>query len=226
VSAGGENYDEAAYPEELERWVARLEEWDRLRAQALARARAAGHDRPIISPRAFTDFLALALASGVVGNVGYDLLKAALRQWRRSRVRLPELARDRREAVLLAVLATQARCAQVDLPVPPLAELEAIGCIRTPDGWRVELRRQDYGRSVRGERPWPAGVALGATVRVPDGPLVARDIEVTVVAKREVDDAVREEHRRIVEFIERLGPPPQPPRQPPPPPSGPDPAGG
>jgi hypothetical protein len=193
-----------------------MEKWDRLRAQALARARAAGQDRPVISARAFTNFLALALASGVIGNVGYDLLKAALRSWRRPRVRLPEAARDRRDAVLLAVLATQARCAQVELPVPALAELEATECTRTPDGWRVELRRENYGRYVRNERPWPDGVALGATVRVPDGPLQARDIEVTVVAKREVDDAVQAEHRRIMEFIERLGPPP----------AGPDPPAG
>lgn len=212
-SAAGGAEAEAGYPEELDAWVRRLEEWDRLRAEAVARARAAGGDRPVISPRAFTNFLALALASGVIGNVGYDLLKAALRSWRRPRLRLPEAARDRRGAVLLAVLATQARCAQVELPVPALAELEATECARTADGWRVELRRENYGRYIRGERPWPEGIALGATVRVPDGPLEARDIEVTVVAKREVDDAVQEEHRRIVEFIERLGPPPSRPEQ-------------
>jgi hypothetical protein len=55
--------------------------------------------------------------------------------------RLAERARDMRDATLLAVLAAQARCVQVDLPAPALEDLEMLTCERQPDRWRVELRR-------------------------------------------------------------------------------------
>lgn len=151
-----------------------------------------------------TDFVLVALASGVIGNVGYDLLKATLRWWRRPRVRLPARALDMRDAVLLAVLATQARCAQVELPVPALDDLEAVGCERQPDHWRVELRRVDRGEYMHGDRPWPVGIALGATVVIPDGPLDGRDIEVKVVAKRDLEAAVEAELQLDLTWLERL----------------------
>jgi hypothetical protein len=84
-------------------------------------------------PRALTDYVALALAGGIIGNVGYDLVKAAPRRWRRPRVRLPERARDLRDAVLIAVLATQARCAEVGLPAPGLDDLDVVRCERRDD---------------------------------------------------------------------------------------------
>jgi hypothetical protein len=34
-------------------------------------------------PARLTDFVLMSLSSGVIGNVGYDLIKAALRAWRR-----------------------------------------------------------------------------------------------------------------------------------------------
>ncbi|HEY2671314.1 MAG TPA: hypothetical protein VGJ07_13210 [Rugosimonospora sp.] len=147
----------------------------------------------------------MALSSGVIGNVGYDLIKAALHVWRRPKVRLPERARDMRDAVLLAVLATQARCAQVDLPSPSLDDLEVIECERRPDRWRVELRRIDREGYLHGGRPWPDGVALGATVVIPDGPVDGRAIDVTVVAKRDVGAAQRAYLQRIKAIVDELG---------------------
>jgi hypothetical protein len=122
------------------------------------------------------------LASGIIGNIGYDVLKATLRAWRRPRLRLPQQARDMRDAALVAVLATQARCAQVDLPVPTLEELELVQCKRLADRWRVVLRRTERGPTRYGDRSWPQGVALGAVVVIPDGPLDGHDVEVTVLA--------------------------------------------
>jgi hypothetical protein len=180
---------DAEYPQEMARWVEQLEEREWLRSQARARARNRPGDFAL--PSRVTDFVLIALSSGVIGNVGYDLVKAALRQWHRPKVRLPQRARDMRDAVLLALLATQARCAQVDLPVPALDDLEALECQRLADRWRVELRRVDRRGYLYGERSWPDGVALGATVVIPDGPLDGREIEVKVVAKREVDAASR-----------------------------------
>jgi len=185
-------------------WVERLEE----REWALSRARARQDSGDTLLPYRVTDFVLVALTSGVIGNVGYDLIKAALRAWRRPKVRLPERARDMRDAVLLAVLATQARCAQVDLPSPSLDELEVIVCERQPDRWRVELRRVDRGQYLRGGQRWPDGVALGATVVIPDGPVDGRAIEVTVVAKRDIDVAQQTHFQRVQDFIDELRPPP------------------
>jgi hypothetical protein len=191
------------YPRQLLLWVERLEELESIRAQARARPQ----PDVVIMPRALTDFVAIALASGIIGNIGYDAIKAALRAWRRPRLRLPQRARDMHDAALVAVLATQARCAQVDLPVPALEELEVVQCERLTDRWRVELRRTERGRYRYGDRPWPEGVALGAAVVIPDGPLDGHDVEVTVVAKGELDAAIRAEYDRIQAFIDRLHPP-------------------
>lgn len=196
---------DAEYPSELDRWVERLEE----REWSLSRARARQRPGELVSPRRATDFVLLALSSGVIGNVGYDLIKAAWRAWRRPKVRLPERARDMRDAVLLAVLATQARCAQVDLPSPALDDLEVLECARRPDHWRVELRRADREGYSDGGRPWPDGVALGATVLIPDGPVDGQAIEVTLVARRDVEAAQRAEFQRIRAFAEELRPPDQ-----------------
>jgi len=191
------------YPPQLLRRVERLEELEAIRA----RARARPQPDVVVMPRAVTDYVALALASGIIGNLGYDAVKAALGAWRRPKPRLPQQARGMRDAALVAVLATQARCAQIDLPVPTVEELEVVGCERQTDRWRVELRRAERGRSPYGGRPWPEGVALGAAVVIPDGPLDGRDVEVTVVAKGELDAAARAEYDRIRAFIDRLYPP-------------------
>jgi hypothetical protein len=45
----------------------------------------------------------------------------------------------------------------------------------------AELRRADRGPAMRGSAAWPAGVALAATVEIPDGPLDGRDLAVTVI---------------------------------------------
>lgn len=75
-------------------------------------------------------------------------------------------------------------------------------CERQPDRWLVELRRADRGGYLRG-RPWPDGVALGATVIVPDGALDGRDIEVTLVAKRDVDAAMQVRWQQIEACLAR-----------------------
>jgi hypothetical protein len=194
---------DAEYPPELDRWVERLEERERMLSRARAHQDSGGTGRPL----RVTDFVLMSLSSGVIGNVGYDLIKAALRAWRRPKVRLPERARDMRDAVLIAVLATQARCAQVDLPSPVLDDLEVTECERQPDRWRIELRKVDRTVYLHGGRPWPDGVALAATVVIPDGPVHGRMIDVTVVAKRDVDVAERAHFQRIQAIVDEPRPP-------------------
>jgi hypothetical protein len=191
--------DDAEYPDELAAWVEKLEEreWQLSRA----RARAGDGTKDTIAPLRVPDFVLAALASGVIGNLGYDLIKAMLKAWRRPRVRLPEQARDVRDAVLIAMLATQARCAQVGLPMPGLGDLEATECQRLPDRWRVELRRRDRNQYLHGVRPWPDGTALAASVLIPDIPLKGTDIQVTVVARPEVDAAEQTNVRRARQWF-------------------------
>jgi hypothetical protein len=118
-------------------------------------------------------------------------------------VRLPERARDMRDALLLAFLATQVRCVQLDLPAPAMQDLEAVECERLPDRWRVELRRVDRHGYLLGGSAWPHGVALGATVVIHDEASQDRDVEVKVVAKGDIDAARQAEYTRIQEAISR-----------------------
>jgi hypothetical protein len=188
---------DAEYPLELEKRAAQLEELERIRSRA----------RPgEVHESRVTDYVLIALTSGIIGNVGYDLVKGALLRWRRPRVRLPEQARDIRDALLLAFLGTQVRCVQLELPAPALQDLEALACERLPGRWRVELRRVDRRGYLLGGGDWPEGVALGATVIVPDGPLRERDLQVTVVAKGDIDAARKAEYQRIEALIKRLYP--------------------
>jgi hypothetical protein len=189
----------AGLPREIEQWAERLQEWERLRRRAVE---AGGK----VYPMQVTDYVVVALTSGIIGNVGYDLLKTALRAWRKPEVRLPAGARGVSDALLLAVLATQARCVQIDLPAPALADLEALECRRDGDRWRIELRRVDRRGYTLGGQDWPGGVALGASVVIPDGPLTGRDIEVKVVAKGDVEAAQKAEYQRIKMVIDRLYP--------------------
>jgi hypothetical protein len=66
------------------------------------------------------------------------------------------------------------------------------------------MRRVDRRGYLYGNRSWPDGVALGATVVLPDGPLDGREIEVKVVAKRDVDAASRAELQKTRAYLERL----------------------
>ena len=75
--------------------------------------------------------------------------------------------------------------------------------VDSPQPWPTDATRSDGGR------PWPDGVALGATVLIPEGPVDGQAIEVTLVARRDVEAAQRAEFQRIRAFAEELRPPDQ-----------------
>jgi hypothetical protein len=76
---------DGGYPEELAAWVDALQE----REWRLSRARVRWGDGDGVSAMLVPDYVVTALASGIIGNLGYDLLKFTLKAWRRPRVRLP-----------------------------------------------------------------------------------------------------------------------------------------
>ena len=71
-------------------------------------------------------WIASAFGSGVLGNVSYDLLKAVAF---RRRSRLPMTPLGPHQASKIAILAVQARCAELGIRVPPQRASRAVSAL-------------------------------------------------------------------------------------------------
>lgn len=107
-------------------------------------------------------FVGAAAASGIVGNVAYDLLKAGLVRALRRRQLPDTLELSDRE--LLAQLAVRDRCAELELPVPKTDQLREINWDIQTMAHTCRLRYQD----------------IEARVRIPIGAVDGRQLEVTL----------------------------------------------
>ncbi|MFJ8579731.1 hypothetical protein [Micromonospora sp. NPDC093277] len=88
-------------------------------------------------------YLGSAIASGVLGNVAYDGLKAALGRLRRGKVS-PDPGPQDPDLVLLARAAVHARCADLGLDEQAGADVNAV-CSHAAGGWEVLFRGRPDG---------------------------------------------------------------------------------
>ncbi|SBT45353.1 hypothetical protein [Micromonospora narathiwatensis] len=88
-------------------------------------------------------YIGSAVAAGVLGNIAYDGLKAALGRLRRGKVS-PEPRLQDPDLVLLARTAVNVRCTELGIDGQAGADLNAT-CMPVSDGWEVLFRRLPHG---------------------------------------------------------------------------------
>ena len=161
-----------------------------------------------------------AIAAGVIGNVSYDVLKQLWRKIQRRPNDLPSRVLDYRHVSLIAILAVQARCGQLFLPIPSTTSIRILSSKKTDFPWQ-ERRHADWiargfgwadrnGKPISDEeldsfeRDWPGRPgwevhlvvddnAMWATVFVPEGNMIETAVEVSLLTYAQLPDRVKED---------------------------------
>jgi hypothetical protein len=124
-----------------------------------------GHVGQYVSGRDVMTWVGAAIASGIVGNMAWDVVKAAFADLK---VKIPKFAALERSLdnnhKLIAKLAVQARCAEIDRLVPRFEDLKAVAVVNTSDHYDLKV----------------TGPNLQATVLIPRGKLEESRLHVTL----------------------------------------------
>ena len=172
---------EDIYPSELRRSVDLLLRRERTRAGLPAQDGAEEGFVCALSDKSIDR----GLAAATPRPISRDRIIDALHAWQRPHPPLLEVVTTIADAVLVGYLAVQAACADANLPVPAIGDLDAQRCEREPHRWRLDLARPDATSYLHYRRPGTPELALAATAWVHERAAAS----VVVVSERDVAKA-------------------------------------
>lgn len=172
---------EGIYPRELRRSVDLLLRRERTRTRVTAQDRAADGFVCALSDKSIDH----GLAAATPRLIGRDQITDALRTWQQPHPRLPVVVATIADVVLVGYLALQAACADAELPVPAIGDLDVHQFERWPSRWRLDLSRPDATSYLNHRRPGTPELALAAIAWVSEQATAS----VVVVSQRDVAEA-------------------------------------